>query len=1267
MHTLLGHRGLLGLAALGAMSVLASGCVQQVQDIDRTQPNKLLKSDFEGTWYFRQTVTDVPAEIDYTFIGYTSTQEKLVWDIREDYLIGYRAYESQPGTDPGAGAVVKGKTMVVDGGEEGFDPSTYKGEPVAAFRITSHFDVQRQYNTMTGEQQNVIVENSSDKPWDERKYMRVDWSKNYINELFFMADMNSVSSVQYFVQEHEGGPDAFVKERRTITRGGEKKDELAYFDFVSKLQLNPDLESCWYYGLNCIPGEIKVRSSFARLKDDESDYEPAFYDDRAMNKFGFFRVERDVYDRREGVTDTKRLLYANRHDIWKNDYKRDANGEYLRNSKGERVPTPMAEREPKPVVYYVSTGFPEDLWDSAQGIATDWDRALTRAVAAAKNLAPADITAQYGPMYVLCHNPVTAEDPDVCDPRPLDKRDGAFTVRNGDLRYSSLWWVDRPQAAGPLGYGPAHPDPETGEIISGTAYVYGAGVDTYAQHGVDIVKMVNGDFTPEELQDGLDVTEYLKSTRRDDIDPRALRSPEATRLLENTPIEPGLHKRMLGNMAQSKLDLLNKKPLADTLSENVTRHQQGLDRLRRAGWDKRLITSEMLGQMSKGKYSDMSALDSNMLDEVLTKYNPLDMQSMLGRRRALHERAQKNNIYLAEFADEAVIEAGLRYQGQTNYEDVWKAIRGEILRGVGAHEVGHSIGLRHNFQGSYDAINFFDKYWDLRKENLKSPQTLDDIYSQTRMTTAQAEGGMRGYQYSSIMDYHSRFNGDWAGVGKYDEAAILFAYTFGTYESLDDTYEGPSKQEAGYVEVFETLPASGGALVRQYDGRTSPANRSLLEDYHYATAVQRLGGPDSIKARQLMRFSVLEPMRAAGDPQRPLEVPYMFCSDEIAGALISCNRFDLGADPLELVQSARDNYFTYYPLTHFRRERAHFDPNSALNRAYNTARTFLNVYQQWLIGYQNVEDDFLNTYYVIAAYAGFNTMAEMMTMPRYGTFSQGDDGRWEWESYDVSTTDPNKRVIAMGPGRRLRSIYDDKSGYYYFARLKESGHFWDWIGAMFVAIEPIARTVAVDTAADREAYTLPFYLLFEEEMTALFNGQITKDFGPGTPLVGADGKITRPPMAPLDAGQMIDPLTGELVSNMTSQGDAVLIEPNLTQELYASLYGIAFFNELYTQHYVDQARVFRLGNGEQVDVAPGSGFEVATFTDPTTGMSYGTIQPVGGSANPGLGETLVAQGKELEQQLLANPGDQDLEFELGNVVDKINMIGQIILDFGGAD
>ena len=231
-----------------------------------------------------------------------------------------------------------------------------------------------------------------------------------------------------------------------------------------------------------------------------------------------------------------------------------------------------------------------------------------------------------------------------------------------------------------------------------------------------------------------------------------------------------------------------------------------------------------------------------------------------------------------------------------------------------AHEVGHSIGLRHNFQGSYDSVNFFDEYWEMREENIPAQvQTLNEFYDANAMTEAQIKGNMRGYQYSSIMDYHARFNGDWAGIGKYDEAAILFAYTFGTTIDYEPTDEVELDQSSGFVEIFTDLTEAGADTLRRYDGRVAPTERALLENIHYLTLYNEMGGKDALKARSLMRWDELQPQILAEAPDRPVEVPYMFCSDEIAGALVSCNKWDLGADPLEMVQSASGQLLRLLP------------------------------------------------------------------------------------------------------------------------------------------------------------------------------------------------------------------------------------------------------------------------------------------------------------------------------------------------------------------
>ena len=62
-----------------------------------------------------------------------------------------------------------------------------------------------------------------------------------------------------------------------------------------------------------------------------------------------------------------------------------------------------------------------------------------------------------------------------------------------DRRRSTEW---------PLGYGPSSADPESGQIISGSAYIYG-GLLTAIPSATDLVRAVNGDLCAEfGLDDG---------------------------------------------------------------------------------------------------------------------------------------------------------------------------------------------------------------------------------------------------------------------------------------------------------------------------------------------------------------------------------------------------------------------------------------------------------------------------------------------------------------------------------------------------------------------------------------------------------------------------------------------------------------------------------------------------------------------------------------------------------------------------------------------
>ncbi|MEZ4468376.1 MAG: zinc-dependent metalloprotease [bacterium] len=227
---------------------------------------------------------------------------------------------------------------------------------------------------------------------------------------------------------------------------------------------------------------------------------------------------------------------------------------------------------------------------------------------------------------------------------------------------------------------------------------------------------------------------------------------------------------------------------------------------------------------------------------------------------------------------------------------MWRELRAEVFASTAEHEIGHTLGLRHNFQGSYDSLNYFDSYWDLRSETLKRSETVADLYEQAQLTEAQHAGFMRQQQYSSIMDYGYSWQNDIMGLGKYDVAALIFGYTAGSYRA-EGTRCGsyPSVRAGsgciaklpGLIEVFSkskaALGEAGDLLTRQelgftYDDPGLPSV-NLLERYDYSTVATAFPSLDDLKDRKLMNYAdFLEAKAAGGD--RPVRVPHLFCSDE---------------------------------------------------------------------------------------------------------------------------------------------------------------------------------------------------------------------------------------------------------------------------------------------------------------------------------------------------------------------------------------------------
>jgi len=313
------------LAVLGAGTAFG-GCGDNQPPINQVGVNVLEKSTLSGSWYMTEQMIDFDYEAaGLGFVGEISQDgtgggmARIRWVIDEQMLYAYRDYlATEDAQNP----------MGTPAPEQGW--TSFLGQPVAAYRISSHFDIRRDYNTLNGEETNTIVEQTTDHRWWERRFMRVDFSRNLIaawygtsNDLTELFGQVRREPADIMVQSNSDFP---LEWRPQFLRMGcatpmstdcSMGDQLYARDydpgqlysmsFVTQQLLSPG--SITYPGYGTFPycGEanqglpecasvvVAVRTSFLRVSETRQ-YDPLQFSDDLFDRAGYFRLERNTYD-----------------------------------------------------------------------------------------------------------------------------------------------------------------------------------------------------------------------------------------------------------------------------------------------------------------------------------------------------------------------------------------------------------------------------------------------------------------------------------------------------------------------------------------------------------------------------------------------------------------------------------------------------------------------------------------------------------------------------------------------------------------------------------------------------------------------------------------------------------------------------------------------------------------------------------------------------------------------------------------------------------
>ncbi|HKU43401.1 MAG TPA: zinc-dependent metalloprotease, partial [Polyangiales bacterium] len=804
----------------------------------------------------------------------------------------------------------------------------------------------------------------------------------------------------------------------------------------------------------------------------------------------------------------------------------------------------------------------------------------------------------------------------------------------GDIRYN---FVSHLQHGGANFGGVAQPlsDPKSGELIVASATMAAESIENVGTQASQFFPVLRGDepedsyFSGENLRGyfaRLGKVEHPVATVPANTSGNEIRDPSRPARDEEDAIE-NLQNRMQRVAAKTarlkgqegrtaifsgRKSALAGKPIDAQLASAIDEAT------------KPQVTSTSIAQANQTLSKKVSALDAPIAELEQERKRRRDMAS---RNMDVFEdvlyNSQYNRYYAEAFRGRSTAEASLRFQQA-------------YFRGVTLHEIGHVLGLRHNFAGSLDRNNYPDAYFKIATQSplpniLEYDQPDHGGNNDGRIVGQEAQRfarelrdareerlqtGAGNVMTASVMDYNANFS-DFAGLGRYDKAAAAYAYfnKVEAYQTGDPTSD-PSLGDP------DSLPIAFDSLERPDLYR-----RSLWSYYRGGEACQTEADCPARAGRNVTAFQAisqrcvlnprLPPASSCSEPghcvcsnffddfdayqagqayrgrteaPRFAPVKYLYCHDNRVGDLSWCSTSDAGESFQEVIEHYRRSWRERYPRAYFRNFRA---AGPAKGSSYDTVVEAVKIYQHMFFRQSFEGQEYQRSVaplgyldQLFAASATLDWLTEIIGAPDVGSYKLDAKDN----VYRQISTEPgapgSDLDLDVGEGFYLWSQY--QTGQNGFFRLERAGTFLDKL----LAIQAITkRDWGLQYQVD-EFYYVNFFDVFQKEVIDLFGGLIMRNPRQYAPRV-IDGKLTY-----LSSFRMNDEEFDRGNTDTTYPQPAVDGTDTEVLRDIATIEALSEFPVYYDTSFEQRLLVFKLGSGDGYTIP-------ATRKDGTPTCKYG--------------------------------------------------------------